>query len=105
MTASLKRARIEQKIKALQLLMLSGAIRPADIEARYRGAETVLGVAARPQPETPRSQDSIWWMDLTDLFTVLQARPAASRSSRRTATPAAASRRSMAKRPIASNAA
>ena len=51
MTPSLKRGRIEQKTKVLQLLTLSGAVRDANIEARYRGSETLLGVAPRPQPE------------------------------------------------------
>lgn len=105
MKSSLKRARIEQKTKALQLLTLSGAIRTADIEARYRGSETVLGVAARPQPEIPRHQDSIWWMDLTDLFKALQARQLASRTRRKIPTTNAASRRTMAKRPTAPSAA
>jgi hypothetical protein len=80
MKLSSKRARIEQKMKALQLLTLSGAIRAAHIERRYRGSETVLGHAAKPQPEMPRDQHSIWWMDLTSLLQTLQARQSAVRS-------------------------
>jgi hypothetical protein len=77
MTPSLKRGRIEQKTKALQLLTLSGAVREANIEARYRGSETVLGVAARPQSEVPCHEDSIWWMDLTVLWKTFHARQSA----------------------------
>lgn len=86
MKPSSKRARIEQKMKALQLLTLSGAIRAADIEARYRGSETVLGLAARPQQDMPRDQQSIWWMDLTSLLKALQARQSAARSRRHAVT-------------------
>lgn len=77
MTPSLKRGRIEQKTKVLQLLTSSGAVREANIEARYRGSETVLGVAARPQPEVPHHEDSIWWMDLTVLWKTFHARQSA----------------------------
>lgn len=86
MKLSSKRARIEQKMKALQLLTLSGAIRAADIEARYRGSETVLGLAARPQQDMPRDQHSIWWMDLTSLLKSLQDRQSAARSPRNVVT-------------------
>lgn len=105
MRPSLKRARMEQKKKALQLLTLSGAVRPANIEARYRGSETVLGVAARPQPEMPRQQDSIWWMDLTALFKALQARQLAARSRPRNPATHAPARRSIMKRPATPSAA
>jgi hypothetical protein len=74
MTPSLKRERIEQKTKVLQLLTSSGVVRDASIEARYRGCETVLGVAPRQQPEMPRHEESIWWMDLTLLWKTIQAR-------------------------------
>jgi hypothetical protein len=77
MIPSLKRGRIEQKTKVLQLLTSSGAVRDANIETRYRGSETVLGVAARPQPEVPRQEDSIWWMDLTTVWKTLQTRHSA----------------------------
>jgi hypothetical protein len=77
MTPSLKRGRIEQKTKVLQLLTLSGAVRDANIEARYRGSETVLAVATSQQPEMPRHEDSIWWMDLTAVWKTLQARQSA----------------------------
>jgi hypothetical protein len=79
MTPSPKRGRIEQKRKVLQFLTSSGAIRDANIEARYRGSDTVLGVAARQQSEMSRHEDSIWWMDLTELFRTFQARKSALR--------------------------
>ncbi len=57
----------QRKKKALQLLMVTGAVRPADVEPRYwgpdrsiarRGTQTAL--AARPQ--------SIWTTDLAVLW-------------------------------------
>jgi hypothetical protein len=104
MKRSLKRARIEQKTKALQLLTLSGAIRTADIETRYRGSETVLGIAARPQREMPREQQSIWWMDLTSLLKALQIRQSSARS-RQNAFPNHVAARSVVKRRVAPRAA
>ena len=77
MTRSLKRARVEQKTKALQLLTLSGAIRPANVEARYRGSDMRFGVTDRQRAEAARQQDSIWWMDLTAVLKAFQARQSA----------------------------
>jgi hypothetical protein len=102
MTRSQKRARIDAKRKAIQLLTLSGAIRPAHIEAHYRGRDMGLALPARtPQRELPCQQVSIWWMDLTAVFKVLQARQVTSLA--RSQRPAVNSR--LAKRPIAPRAA
>ena len=105
MTPSLKRGRIEQKTKVLQLLTLSGAVREASIEARYRGCETVLGVAPRQQLEMPRHEDSIWWMDLTAVWRTFQARQSALPFTPKDPHTHASSRRSMAKGPITPGAA
>lgn len=39
----LERERRQRKCNALRLLIVSGAVRPADIEVRYRGTDVVLG--------------------------------------------------------------
>jgi hypothetical protein len=61
--------RRQQKRKALSLLSLSGAIRTADIEARYFGAERSVG---RPGSAAGRPLEaditSIWGMDLRVLL-------------------------------------
>lgn len=82
MTRSLKRARVEQKTKALQLLTLSGAIRPANVEARYRGSDMRFGVTDRQRAEVARQQDSIWWMDLTAVLKAFQARQSGDQARR-----------------------
>ena len=82
MTRSLKRARVEQKTKALQLLTLSGAIRPANVEACYRGTDMRFGVPDRQQAEMARQQDSIWWMDLTAVFKALHGKQSSSHAPR-----------------------
>jgi hypothetical protein len=101
MTRSLKRARVEQKTKVLQLLTLSGAIRPADVEARYRGSDMLIGMTARQQAEAARQQDSIWWMDLTALLKAFQARQIADRSRRALLIDQRASHRATLKPPAA----
>lgn len=105
MKPSLKRERIEQTTKVLQLLTLSGALRDANIEARYRGSDTVLGVAASQHPEMPRHEDSIWWMDLTAVWRTFQARQSALPFTPKDPHTHASSRRSMAKGPITPGAA
>ncbi len=101
MTRSLKRARVEQKTKALQLLTLSGAIRPANVEARYRGSALRFGVTNRQQAEAARQQDSIWWMDLTAVLKTFQARQSADHARRTIFIDQRSSHRTALKRPAA----
>lgn len=42
----LERELRQQKIEALQLLIVSGAVRPADVYIRYRGPDILLGAGA-----------------------------------------------------------
>lgn len=69
----LYRQRRRRKQKALQLLTLSGTIRPADVEPRYLGRERSVGgryakeiAAERVQKEKP----SIWKTDVRQLWKV-----------------------------------
>jgi hypothetical protein len=102
---SLKRTRIEQKKKVLQLLILSGAIRPADIEPRYRGADILHGLSPRPPADTSRQPSSLAWMDLTALLKVFQSRHSHAPSHPRTLTRHRPARHGLPKRPAAPRAA
>ena len=42
----LERERRQQKIEALQLLIVSGTVRPADVYIRYRGPDILLGAGS-----------------------------------------------------------
>jgi hypothetical protein len=42
----LERERRQQKIEALQLLIVSGAVRPADVYIRYRGPDILPGAGS-----------------------------------------------------------
>jgi hypothetical protein len=41
-----ERERRQQKIEVLQLLIVSGAVRPADVYIRYRGPDILLGTGS-----------------------------------------------------------
>ena len=99
MTRSLKRVRVEQKTKALQLLTLSGAVRPANVEACYRGSDMRYGVTDRQRAEVARQQDSIWWMDLTAVFKAFYIRQTSTPPSRTIAINQGSSPRTTFKRP------
>lgn len=62
------RERRLRKKKALQLLALSGAVRPADVEPRYLGRERIVGGRHRNiEPawhDTEQETLSIWHKDL-----------------------------------------
>ena len=65
------RERRHQKQIALQLLTLSGAIRPSNVEPRYYGVERTMAGAcneSRLQPAVPeiviKSSTSMWSMDV-----------------------------------------
>jgi hypothetical protein len=90
---------VEQKTKALQLLTLSGAIRPANVEACYRGSDMRFGVTDRQQTEIARQQDSIWWMDLTAVFKALHGKQPSDHARRAIAVTQRFSQRTALKRP------
>lgn len=65
------RERRLRKKKALQLLTLSGAVRPADVEPRYLGRERIVGGRHRnivPAYETEQKTLSIWHKDLFQVW-------------------------------------
>lgn len=60
----LERERRQDKIEALQLLIVSGAVRPADVFIRYRGPDILLGAGSSESDllssDAVPSHRSIW---------------------------------------------
>ena len=68
----LERARRQKKIEALQLLMVSGAVRPADVFIRYRGPDILLGAGSSESDllssDAVPSHRSIWNIYIRELW-------------------------------------
>jgi hypothetical protein len=68
----LQRESRRRKRIALQLLTLTGAVRPADVEIRYRGTDRLLVTWSRdsdPQfSEAVANRHSIWNTDIRELW-------------------------------------
>jgi len=60
----LERERRQKRIEALQLLIVSGAVRPADVFIRYRGPDILLGAGSSESDllssEAVPNHRSIW---------------------------------------------
>ena len=60
----LERERRQKKIEALQLLIVSGTVRPADVYIRYRGPYILLGAGSSESDllssEAVANQRSMW---------------------------------------------
>ncbi len=69
----LERERRQKKIEVLQLLIVSGAVRPADVYIRYRGPDILLGAGSSESDllssETVPNHRSIWNTYIRELWT------------------------------------
>lgn len=69
---TLEPERRRRKRQALQLLIITGAVRPADVEVRYRGTDRLLGRWSREADwvcsEALPNHHSIWTTDLRELW-------------------------------------
>jgi hypothetical protein len=70
----LKRERRRQKRNALLLLAVAGAVRPADIEIRYRGSDRLLGTWSSEtdlkSSQAAGSHRSIWSTDIRQIWKI-----------------------------------
>jgi hypothetical protein len=68
----LERERRQQKIEALQLLIVSGTVRPADVYIRYRGPDILLGAGSSESDllssEAVPNHRSIWNRAIRELW-------------------------------------
>jgi hypothetical protein len=68
----LERERRQKKIEVLQLLIVSGAVRPADVYIRYRGPDILLGTGSSNSDlqcsEAIANQRSIWNTYIRELW-------------------------------------
>jgi hypothetical protein len=68
----LKREHRRQKRNALLLLAVAGAVRPADIEIRYRGTDRLLGTWSSgmdlKSSQEADSHRSIWSTDIRQIW-------------------------------------
>ena len=68
----LERERRQQKIEALQLLIVSGTVRPADVYIRYRGPDILLGAGSSESDllssEAVPNHRSIWNIYIRELW-------------------------------------
>jgi hypothetical protein len=68
----LERERRLKKIQALQLLIVSGAVRPADVYIRYRGPDLLLGAGPSDRDllcsEAVANHRSIWNIYIRELW-------------------------------------
>jgi hypothetical protein len=83
---NLERARRRRTRYSLQLLSISGAVRPADVEVCYRGADRLLGrwsldtdwlgAEALPNHRSMWTTDlrELWHTDLREWWTTVSAR-------------------------------
>jgi hypothetical protein len=74
----LERERRQKKIEALQLLIVSGAVRPADVYIRYRGPDILRGAGSSESDllssEAVTNHRSIWNTDLRELGNTVSSR-------------------------------
>lgn len=68
----LERERRQQRIEVLQLLIVSGAVRPADVYIRYRGPDILLGAGSSESDllssEAVPNHRSIWNIYIRELW-------------------------------------
>lgn len=68
----LERERQQKTSEVLQLLIVSGAVRPADVYIRYRGPESLIGKGPSERDllcsETVVNQRSMWSIYLRELW-------------------------------------
>ena len=69
----LERERRQKKIETLQLLIVSGAVRPADVFIRYRGPDILLGAGSSESDllssDAVPTHRSIWNTYIRELWT------------------------------------
>jgi hypothetical protein len=76
----LEQERRERKRRALLLLIVSGVVRPADVEIRYRGTDVLIGTWSSDidlrYPEAVANHRSIWNTYIRELWETYRLRSA-----------------------------